>query len=109
MSPSEVRNGRNGSHTLDGYLIVARCYKDDIPLGMFATLEEARQFVQGLTHKTVDEIGQRLEWDNLLGARATFTLLNITVVRFAGGVPLEPGMVLKGEDMPWGYPEGYVR
>jgi hypothetical protein len=109
MNQSDGRNGRNGSHTPDGFLIVARCYKDDIPLGMFATIEEARQFTTTLTHKAVDEIGQRLGWSGLLGAEATFTVYSIAAVRFADGVPSEWKVVLQPDEVPWGYPEGYER
>jgi hypothetical protein len=109
MSHNRVQNGRNGVHGLDGFLVVARCYKDDIPLGLFATLHEAQEFAATLTMKAIDEAGRRLEWDGMLQGEATFTLYSVAIVHFAGGVPVKWGVALEPDDVPWGYPEGYVR
>jgi len=43
---------------MDGFLMVVRCCVDDVPVGLFGTIEELKAAAKGMTRKTLAEIAE---------------------------------------------------
>lgn len=72
---------------MDGYLLLARCHEDDIPLRLFRSEEEAREFVQPLLGQPWLVAALVRPLASAVFALPPTSVLGIDVVRIRDGIP----------------------
>ena len=65
---------------MNGYLVVARCPLDDIPLGLFNTLDCAMEFAKASTRESVLAPAKALALDTSL-------VYSVGILSFVNGLP----------------------
>jgi hypothetical protein len=106
MSQSEGQNrpnGKSGRRGLSGFVVVARCVGKDIPIGMFATLDDACNFGDCLTHRSICEMGRWISWYGQPSEPAAFELRHVVAVEFRNGMPMRSGRLWDADDLLSGF------
>lgn len=67
---------------MDGYLVVARCQSNDVPIGLAATYEEAIAILKGSDYNTVHQATCLLSWSPMTDIEA------YAIVEFKRGIAL---------------------
>lgn len=75
---------------MNGFLLVACMSMEDLPLRLFASESDLREWLrvgEGTFEQVIDEVAKALNW-------STNDLLNIAAVEFRDGVPVESKCVM---------------
>lgn len=75
---------------MNGFLLVARMSMEDVPLRLFASESDLREWLrvgEGTFEKVIDDVAKALDW-------YITDLLSIAAVEFRDGVPIESRCVM---------------